>query len=161
MLKYSSVTPKSLYLSRRQFLAAAPVALGVALTVSRQSVLGLIYPSFRYRTPTRPNSQYAFPDAASRAAALAIVMNDYPKLDSILHSTPSPDLTARDELGSSLLGLATTVIILVILAGIKPLEEHFRARMAERTIRVSADKGKITLEIIREASGMAWKSGYA
>jgi methionine sulfoxide reductase catalytic subunit len=30
MLKYSSVTPKSLYLSRRQFLAGAPVALGFA-----------------------------------------------------------------------------------------------------------------------------------
>jgi len=30
MLKYSSVTPKSLYLSRCQFLAGAPVALGFA-----------------------------------------------------------------------------------------------------------------------------------
>lgn len=93
-------------------LAAAPVALGLALTVSRQRVLGLIYPSMHDRTARLPSPKYAFPDAAGRAAALAIVMNDYEKLDSILRATPAPDLMARDERGVSLLGLATTAAIM-------------------------------------------------
>ncbi|MDX2059637.1 MAG: hypothetical protein SFV24_17635 [Gemmatimonadales bacterium] len=93
-------------------LAAAPYAFGAAMTVSRQG-LGLIYPSLRERKrPMEPSPQYAYPDAAGREAALAIVMNDYAKLDSILRATPGPDLTARDERGVSLLGLATNAAIM-------------------------------------------------
>lgn len=93
-------------------LAAAPFAFGAAMTISRQG-LGLIYPSLRERKrPMEPSPQYAYPDAAGREAALAIVMNDYAKLDSILRATPGPDLTARDERGVSLLGLATNAAIM-------------------------------------------------
>jgi hypothetical protein len=93
-------------------LAAAPVALGVVLTISRNP-LGLIYPALRDRgVPKRPSPKYAFPDAATREAALAIVYNDYAKLDSVLQATPRPDLAARDELGGSLLGLAIGAAIM-------------------------------------------------
>lgn len=88
-------------------LAAAPIALGVTLTVSRQG-LALIYPSLRDRGGPRVASpQYSHPDAAGREAALALVLNDYAKLDALLRATPAPDPTARDERGESLLGLAT------------------------------------------------------
>ncbi|MDQ0395482.1 MgtC/SapB family protein [Labrys monachus] len=50
--------------------------------------------------------------------------------------------------------LSTTVIILVILAGIKPLEERFRAQMAVRTIRLSAEHDKVTLDVVHEAAGL-------
>lgn len=93
-------------------LAAAPVALGVVLTVSRNP-LGLIYPSLRDRGgPTRPSPTYAYPDAPSREAANALVYNDYARLDTLLRQSPAPDLTARDELGVTLLGLATTAAIM-------------------------------------------------
>ncbi len=91
-------------------LAAAPVALGVALTASRQG-LALVYPSLRDRgVPREASPQYAYPGAAEREAALALVLNDYAKLDTLLRAAPAPDLMARDERGESLLGLATQAI---------------------------------------------------
>ncbi len=48
--------------------------------------------------------------------------------------------------------LATTVIVLIILAGIKPIEERFRARQAERTVTLMADRGSITVDKILEAT---------
>lgn len=93
-------------------LAGAPVALGVTLTLARFP-LAVIYPSLRDRgVPKLPSPQYAFPDAATRAAALAIVYNDYAKLDSLLHASPAPDLQARDERGVTLLGMAATAAIM-------------------------------------------------
>lgn len=93
-------------------LAVAPIALGAVLTTSRQS-LALLYPSMRDKGgPRQASPQYAFPDAAGRAAALALVMNDYAKLATLLRASPAPDLAAHDELGQSLLGIATRVALM-------------------------------------------------
>ncbi|MFN8669604.1 MAG: ankyrin repeat domain-containing protein [Gemmatimonadaceae bacterium] len=93
-------------------LAAAPVALGAVLTFSRHG-LGLIYAGLRERdVPREASPQYAYPDSATRDAALALVMNDYATLDTLLHATPAPDLAARDERGVTLLGLATRAAIM-------------------------------------------------
>jgi len=92
-------------------VAAAPVAMTVTLTVSRQG-LGLIFPGLRpVVREFEPGPQYAYPDAASREAALALVRNDYETLAALLKATPAPDLTARDERGQSLLVLATRTAI--------------------------------------------------
>ncbi len=93
-------------------IAGAPVAMTVTLTVSNHG-LGLIFPGLR--APVRavePSPQYAYPDATTREAALALVLNDYGKLEALLRSTPAPDLTARDERGQSLLVLATRTAIM-------------------------------------------------
>lgn len=50
--------------------------------------------------------------------------------------------------------IATTVVILIILAGVKPLEEHFRARMGVKTIKLTADRRQVSIEVIREAAGL-------
>ncbi len=90
-------------------IAVAPVAVTLVFLATSQRMLGWIYPSMRDDGPKQPSPQYAFPDAAGRAAALALVMQDYAKLDTLLRATPAPDLTAHDELGMSLMGLATSV----------------------------------------------------
>lgn len=93
-------------------VAAAPVAMTVALTVPRHG-LGLIFPAWHQSArATEPGPQYAYPDAAGREAALALVLNDYERLAALLRSTPAPDLLARDERGESLLGLATRTAIM-------------------------------------------------
>ncbi|MDE1173410.1 MAG: MgtC/SapB family protein [Parvibaculaceae bacterium] len=48
---------------------------------------------------------------------------------------------------------AATIIILVILAGIKPLEERFRTRSQTHHIRVTAERGVISVDILRQAAG--------
>jgi putative Mg2+ transporter-C (MgtC) family protein len=50
--------------------------------------------------------------------------------------------------------LSTTIIILLILAGVKPLEERFRSQMAVRTIRLRADHDILTLDIVHEMAGL-------
>ena len=90
-------------------LAIAPVALTLVFLAPSERMRGWIYPSMRDDRPRLPSPQYAYPDAASREAALALVMQDYAKLDTLLRATRAPDLTARDELGQSLTGLATSV----------------------------------------------------
>ncbi|WP_448955616.1 MgtC/SapB family protein [Labrys neptuniae] len=50
--------------------------------------------------------------------------------------------------------LAATAIALVILAGIKPLEERFRSRMAEHTIKLTTDHGSTDFKGISEAVGL-------
>lgn len=93
-------------------IAAAPAALGAVLTLSRQG-LGFIYAGLRERdVPREASPQYAYPDSVTREAALALVMNDYAKLDTLLRATPAPNLTARDERGVTLLGLATRAAIM-------------------------------------------------
>ena len=88
-------------------IAGAPVAMTVTLTVSNHG-LGLIFPDLRAPVrPVEPSPQYAYPDPASREAALALVLSDYDKLAALLNATPAPDLMARDEPGESLLALAT------------------------------------------------------
>lgn len=87
-------------------LAALPVAAGVTLTFSRNP-LALVFPGLRAaRGSSGPLVQYAFPDAVTRETAIALVMQDYAKVDALLRGTPPPDLTARDERGVTLLGIA-------------------------------------------------------
>lgn len=147
-------------------LAAAPVALGVVLTVSRQG-LALIYPSLRERdVPREPSPQYAYPDAAGREAALALVMNDYAKLDSLLRATPAPDLTARDERGESLVGLATRTAImeggsmrdveglrLLLAAGARPRPDALggRTSLLEVVAGASGAQAPVALELLLDA----------
>ena len=49
----------------------------------------------------------------------------------------------------------TTALILVILAGIKPLENRFRSQMAERVINLSAVRGTVSLQTIVDATGVS------
>ena len=72
-------------------LAVAPVALTLVFVAPSQRIRGWIYPSMRDDRPRLPSPQYAFPDAASREAALALVMQDYAKLDTLLRATPARD----------------------------------------------------------------------
>ena len=46
---------------------------------------------------------------------------------------------------------ASTVIILIILAGIKPLEEAYRSRNQSCQLKVEVDNGSLTPELLREA----------
>jgi putative Mg2+ transporter-C (MgtC) family protein len=48
---------------------------------------------------------------------------------------------------------AATAIVLVILAGIKPLEEHFRARVYRRELRIVARPGAMSIEVLRGVLG--------
>ncbi|MEQ1689791.1 MAG: hypothetical protein ABMA00_00790 [Gemmatimonas sp.] len=147
-------------------LAAAPVALAVTLTVSRQG-LGLIYPSMRTRkVPLEPSPQYAYPDAAGREAAIALVMNDYAKLDTLLRATPAPDLSARDERGQSLVGLATSVAVsdggrlveldglrLLLAAGARPRPDDYGRdeSLLELVARARSDHARAALEMLLDA----------
>ncbi len=147
-------------------LAAAPFALGAVVTFSRQG-LGLLYPSLRERSGRRlPSPQYAFPDAAGRDAALAIVMNDYAKLDTLLRASPGPDLTARDERGVSLLGLATNAAImdggtmrdleglkLLLAAGAKPRPDDLgpEESLIERVTSDRSEREVMALEWLLDA----------
>lgn len=115
-------------------LALAPlVLLGLFLS---KSGLALLYPSLRDRTPRGPVVRYEFPDAATHDVAMAIVMQDYQKLETLLRTAP-PNFAARDELGHTVLSLAITNAIAqgsrandlaalhrVLAAGAKPIAEH-------------------------------------
>jgi putative Mg2+ transporter-C (MgtC) family protein len=50
--------------------------------------------------------------------------------------------------------IATTIVILIILGGIKPIEEHFRSKMGASTIRVVAARRSVTLDVIYKVSGV-------
>jgi putative Mg2+ transporter-C (MgtC) family protein len=49
---------------------------------------------------------------------------------------------------------ASTVIILIILAGIKPLEEAYRSRNQSCQLKVEVDNGALTPDLLREALGL-------
>ncbi len=49
--------------------------------------------------------------------------------------------------------VAATVIILIILAGIKPLEEHFQKRSQSHEIRFKVDRGQMSLDALNAALG--------
>jgi putative Mg2+ transporter-C (MgtC) family protein len=49
--------------------------------------------------------------------------------------------------------LATTFIMLVILAGVKPIEERYRERMQTREIRVTAKRGEFSLAVLHAEIG--------
>jgi putative Mg2+ transporter-C (MgtC) family protein len=50
-------------------------------------------------------------------------------------------------------GIAATVIILGILAGVKPIEERYRAKTQTADLYVQATKGELTLTTLNEALG--------
>jgi putative Mg2+ transporter-C (MgtC) family protein len=49
---------------------------------------------------------------------------------------------------------ASTVIILIILAGIKPLEEAYRSRNQSCQLKVEVDAGSLTPDLLRETLGL-------
>ena len=49
---------------------------------------------------------------------------------------------------------ASTVIILLILAGIKPFEEAYRARNQSCQLKVEVDNGELTPELLQKALGL-------
>ncbi|SDS03181.1 MgtC/SapB family protein [Bradyrhizobium canariense] len=49
---------------------------------------------------------------------------------------------------------ASTVIILIILAGIKPLEEAYRSRNQSCQLKIEVDNGSLTPELLRETLGI-------
>ncbi len=68
--------------------------------------LTLLYPSRRGIPKPGPAARYDFPNAATREVALAVIMQDYARVESLI-KMEKPDLAARDELGQALLGIAT------------------------------------------------------
>jgi putative Mg2+ transporter-C (MgtC) family protein len=52
--------------------------------------------------------------------------------------------------GLYLAASASTVILLIILAGIKPLEEAYRSRNQSCQLSVEVDNGSLTPEVLRE-----------
>lgn len=97
---------------------------------------------------------------------MAIVYGDCAKLDALLHATPRPDLTARDELGNSLLGLATSMAIadggsmrdieslrLLLAAGARPMREPAGSREAliEMVAQVNDARRRRVLEMLLDA----------
>lgn len=85
-------------------LPAVPLVL-LLLFLSPQG-LALLYPSRRRMTPQGPVVRYAFPDEVTRETAIAMVMQDYPRVAELLR-TGKPSLTACDERGTTLLAIAT------------------------------------------------------
>lgn len=49
--------------------------------------------------------------------------------------------------------MATTAIVLAILAGMKPFEERYRARRQKHDLRIVAAHGALTMEMIRVLAG--------
>jgi len=50
-------------------------------------------------------------------------------------------------------GVATTVIVVGILAGVKPIEERYRSRIGARELRVLAPSGTVTIDLLRQIAG--------
>jgi len=50
-------------------------------------------------------------------------------------------------------GIATTLILLAILAGLKPLQERYHDRLQVQPLRVLADAGQVTFDTVREIAG--------
>ena len=49
--------------------------------------------------------------------------------------------------------VASTVVILTVLAGLKPIEERYRSRLQTRTLVVLAERDRFTLDKLKEAAG--------
>ena len=56
--------------------------------------------------------------------------------------------------GLYLAASTSTVIILIILAGIKPLEEAYRSRNQSCQLKIEVDSGSLTPELLKEALGL-------
>ena len=51
-------------------------------------------------------------------------------------------------------GIASTAIILIILAGVKPLEEAYRARNQSFQFDIRAERGKLTPDVLKSTLGI-------
>ena len=51
-------------------------------------------------------------------------------------------------------GIASTAIILIILAGVKPLEEAYRARNQSFQFHIRAERGKLTPDVLKTTLGI-------
>ena len=49
--------------------------------------------------------------------------------------------------------IATTALIVGILAGVKPFEERWRDRMRARTLRLTARAGRLSIDTLQLATG--------
>ncbi|MBY4831765.1 MgtC/SapB family protein [Burkholderia dolosa] len=55
--------------------------------------------------------------------------------------------------GMYVASIGATAIVLVILAGVKPLERRFIAQRQQRTLRLVAERGRLTLGTLHDALG--------
>jgi len=55
--------------------------------------------------------------------------------------------------GLTVAAFATTVIVLVILAGVKPFEERYRASIGQQGLRVIAERDAFSLPLLRDLAG--------
>jgi hypothetical protein len=55
----------------------------------------------------------------------------------------------RHRRGRYFAGAASTAIILIILAGLKPLEEAYRARNQSFQFQIKAERGRLTPEVLK------------
>ena len=96
------------------------------------------------------------------------MMNDYTKLDSLLHATPAPNLSAHDEVGQSLMGLATQVasvdgrptpdvegLRLLLAAGGRPRADDMGTEggqtLIERLARGDGEQDRLVLDMLLNA----------
>ncbi len=56
--------------------------------------------------------------------------------------------------GLYMTAMAGTVIVLAVLAGIKPIEERYRRRLQTRTLALLAARGQFSIDLLREAAGL-------
>jgi putative Mg2+ transporter-C (MgtC) family protein len=55
--------------------------------------------------------------------------------------------------GLYIAALASTVIVLVVLAGLKPIEEYYRRRMQTRNLTLLAHQGQFSIDMLQQISG--------
>ena len=131
-------------------IAGALVLLPPLLLIlfTTDSGLALLYPSRRGIPKPGAVVRYEFPDAATREVALALIMEDYDRVDSLI-KTAQPDLAARDERGQSLLGIAThhAMIYSATMENLRPL----RALLAAGAVPRPDDAGRDELMITKLA----------
>jgi putative Mg2+ transporter-C (MgtC) family protein len=50
-------------------------------------------------------------------------------------------------------GIATTVLVIGILAGVKPIEENWRGRMQTRSLHLTVKRGTMSIDTLHEVTG--------
>ena len=76
------------------------------------------------------------------------------KLSKVLRPLPVAAIGLAVGGGLYLAAGASTIIILIILAGIKPLEEAYRSRNQSCQLKIEVDNGSLTPELLRETLGL-------
>ena len=145
-------------------LVGTPLLIALLLSGSHQRVMPLIYPAMgQLDAANSPMVRYAFSDSLTREAALSLVANNYARLDTLLRQTPAPDLTAHDERGQSLLGIATRVAVIdggtmrdvdglraLIAAGAQLRADDLgrQETVMEVITRTGGERGRVVLELM-------------